>query len=237
MSIFKKLKTEGLEESQERVGGLSRIFDSDIYTGVIKMIYADQAKSGAMNINLIINVDSREYKETIYITNKQGENFFMRDKKKQALPGFIIVNELALITTGKELSELDVEEKVVNVYNYESKKEEPTKVQAITDMIGETISFAVMQIIEDKTTKNGNGEYVPTGETRTINEIKKFFDTESHKTVSEATKEMEATFWDKWLEAHQGKTSNKAKGAKEQPDNVEETSTDTKPKKSLFGKK
>ena len=73
MSLFGNLKADGLEETQDRLGGYSP-FDTDIYTGKIKMAYADKSDSGAQNVNLVVDINGKEYRETVYITIGPGSN-------------------------------------------------------------------------------------------------------------------------------------------------------------------
>ena len=107
MSFFKNLSSDGLEEAQDRLGGYQPL-DTDIYHGVIKAMYAGQAASGAMNVTVIVDLNGKEYRETVYITNKNGENFFLnkQDKsKKVPLPGFTTIDDICLIATGSPLAE------------------------------------------------------------------------------------------------------------------------------------
>lgn len=213
MSLFKNLTNTGLEEATDVLGG-SSLFPSDIYTGTIKVAYAGASKSGAQNITLLVNINGKEYRETIYITNKQGQNFYISkndETKKNPLPGFSLVDNICLITTNKSLSEQDSEEKVVNIYDFDAKKELPTRVPVLTDLTGKTISLAILQEIVNKNVKDDSGNYVPINETRNQNVIEKAFDTESHLTVSEAKGNRVSVFWDAWLEKNKDKIKDKTK--------------------------
>ena len=93
--MFGNMTTDGMEKQEDRLGGGYQPLETDIYTGVIKAAYAGKSQSGAMNITLIVQLGDREYRETVYISNRNGENFFVsKDKKKVALPGFTIINHL-----------------------------------------------------------------------------------------------------------------------------------------------
>lgn len=213
MSLFSNLKNDGLEESEDRLGGFAAL-ESDIYTGPIKMAYAGKSDSGARNITVILGLPGgKEHRETVYITNKKGENWYVhkddKDKKKQALPGFTLIDDLCLVATGKPLAEQDAEDKMVKVYDAEQKKEVPKSVPVLTDLIGKEVSVAISKVLENKSVKEGN-EYVATAETRTTNAIEKVFDTETKMTVAEARKgDEKGTFWDAWLERNKGQTRDK----------------------------
>lgn len=252
-ALFGTLTTDGLEEAEDRLGGF-RPHDTNIYGGTIKALYAGQSDGGARNVTLIAELDGREYRETIYVTNKKGENFFYaKDKdgkptdKKVPLPGFTTVNDLCLIVTGKPLSEQTAEDKIVNVYDKEVGREIPKSVPMLTELVGTDIaSFGVVRVLENKSERVGD-EYVPTAETRDANFIEKVFHTETKMTVVEATNGAdEATFWNSWLEKNEGVTRDKRTvkdgnggqsgrpGASRTPPQAGGTA---KPGKSLFGSK
>lgn len=219
-AIFGNLTTDGLEEAEDRLGGFQPL-DTDIYSADIKAMYAGQSAGGAQNVTVIADVNGREYRETIYITNKKGENFFLNknDKtKKVPLPGFTTVNDICLVATGQPLSEQATEDKVVNVYDKDAGREIPKSVPMLVNCLGKNVSLAIVRQVENKSVKQGD-EYVPTADTREINFIDKVFDTESHMTVVEAVNEAdEAAFWDSWIDRNRGKTRDKveavADGAK-----------------------
>ena len=231
MSIFANMSSTGLEESQDSLGGFS-LLESDIYEATIKALYATTAKSGAMALNIVADINGREYRETVYVTNKEGQNFFVKSNKKIPLPGFVTINDLCLCGIGKELSELDTEEKVVNIYNVEQKKEVPTPVPMIVEMIGAKVALGIHKETVNKRVLSGD-TYVESNETREQNRINKVFDLESHKTVHEGKAGAEATFWDKWLEKYKGKTLDRAKKGDSAP---KAAPAATAPRKSLFGK-
>lgn len=250
MSLFGNLKTDGLEESQDRLGGYSPL-DTDIYTGKIKMAYADKSSGGAHNVNLVVDINGKEYRETVYVTNKKGENFFMNrdDKtKKVPLPGFTTIDDICLVTTEKPLAGQDVEDKVVKLYDYEAKKELPKTVPVLVDLIGKEVSLAIVRQLENKNVKNGAGEYEPTAETRESNTIAKVFHTPTKMTMVEARNGNETgTFWDSWLERNKGQISDKRelkdgqagapKGAAKSGPPMPTASAAPAERKSLFGKK
>lgn len=204
MSLFQNMKTEGLEKSEDRLGGF-QAFASDIYTGTIKQLFAGESKSGAMNITLLLDIGGKEYRETIYISNKKKENFFTKDGKKQPLPGFTVINDICLIATGKELNEQPTEEKIVKVWDPETKSEQPKAVPVLVDCLGKSVSLGILNQLENKEAKDASGEYKPTAETRVSNLIDKVFHPELKVTVAEARLGKETgEFWDAWLKRNQG---------------------------------
>ena len=214
MSLFGNLKSDGLEENQDRLGGFS-VLDTDVYAGKVKVAYAGQSKEGARNVTLILDLGGQEHRETIYITTKKGDNFYVKDGKKIALPGFTTIDDLCQVTTDKVLAEQNAEEKIVNVYDPDAKKEMPKSVPVLTDLTGKDVLVAIQRSTVDKTQKNDAGEYVPTGESRDENTIEKVFHPSFRCTVVEAKKAAadgkapEAGFITSWVERNKGKTRDK----------------------------
>ena len=250
MSLFGNLKSDGLEQTQDRLGGGYQPKETDIYTGKIKALYAGKSAGGAQSVSLILSLaDGSEYRETFWITNKKGENFFLNkdDKtKKVPLPGFTIVDDLCLVTTGKPLAEQDTEEKTIKLYDSEAKKELPKAVPMLVEALGLEVSLGIVKVLENKNEKQGE-EYVPTAETRELNSTDKVFHTETRMTVVEAREGAEvAKFWDSWLERNKGNTRDKrtikdgqagtAGAPKAAGASAAAPAAGGAPRKSLFGK-
>lgn len=212
-NLFANMTTDGLEQTQDRLGGGYAARETDLYTGKIKAMYAGQAASGARSVSIIMDMeDGQEYRETFYITNKAGQNYFLNKSdptKKVPLPGFTIVDDICLVTTGKPLAEQATEDKVINLYDPEQKKEMPKAVPMLTEVIGNEVTLGILKQLENKSEKVGN-DYVPTAETREINVTDKVFHTESRRTVVEAKSGAEkAAFIDSWAERNKGQTRDK----------------------------
>lgn len=211
---FGDLSTDGIEAARDVLGGGGAV-DSGVYTGTIKLAYAGMSSGGARSLTVHLDLDGREYREVLYVTNKQKQNYYEKDGKKSPLPGFTVANDLALLATGLALSEQEIEEKVVKLYDFDAKAEVPTKVQAMTSLHGRAISVGILKQLEDKKKKNDSTQqYEPTGETRETNVIDKVFHAETGKTVSEYTaKVAEAEFQGKWKAKNDGVVRNKTTGA------------------------
>lgn len=215
MSLLSGLSTDStIADEKDSVGG-SRIRASGLYPLTIALAYLTKSAGGALALNLTMKDDDGEVRQQVWITNKKGENFYLDKKQeKQYLPGFNQANSLALLTLGKEISALDTEEKVVNLYNFELKADVPTKVDMVMDLIGQEILVGLLKQTVDKTQKNDAGEYVPTGETREENEVDKFFRASDRMTSSEIrARAEEAVFATTWETKWKDQVRNKAKGA------------------------
>lgn len=220
MSLLSNLKTDDkIQDDKDVLGGAYKVFDSDIYNGTIKYAYLQKSQSSdSLAINLNVDIDGTEYKETLWISNRNGQNFYEKNGKKNYLPSFTTANSIALFACQKELSDLDTESKVLNLFNWEHKKEVPTEVPCITALHGKPVTLGIIKEIKPKQVKNSDGDYVDTDETKEINTISKVFHPDNHKTVAECkAKADKAEFYDKWLEKYKGyvnevapKTPNKA---------------------------
>ena len=248
MKMFSNMTTDGLEEAGDRLGP-GGLIDTGIYEGTVKLAFAGSAQSSkAQSITIHIDINGFEFRETFWVTNRDNENFYVDKKdpnKKHPLPGFQMVDELCLVTTGYPLTDQDFEEKVVQLYDYEKKKDAPQNVPVLINLLGKPVRVAVVKQVVDKQKKNDAGVYVNTGETREENVADKFFHQESLRTVSEIRNGAEeATFHDAWKTKNAGKTRNRAKGAQGNSGTPGRpgaaaggTAAAQKPKTSLFGAK
>lgn len=211
--LFGNLSKEGTEATEDRLGGGFKVFDTDAYAAVIKLAYAGESTGGAKSMNYEFELeDGSTYKETVWTTNKQGGNTYAKDGKKYLLPGYIVADEIALLTAELELTDLEFEEKVINLYDYDAKKEVPTKVQMATELLGKKIILGIQKVLEFKNKKEGD-EYVATSDTRETNNIQKAFHYDLMVTVSEAQAgKKEPGFYTAWVEKNKGQTYDKTKG-------------------------
>lgn len=233
------------EVEDDYVPGKFKLFDTDIYSATIKAAYLTNSnKSKAQAMNLILTVDGSEVTQQIWMSNGQGGVTYKDKKtgKDTPLPGFNAMNALAMLATGKELGELDVEDRTLNLYDYDAKAEVPTSVPCYVDLHGVEIQIALQRQTVDKTKEKakGSGVYETTGETRDINEVVKYFPGSAQITISELKKFIEGlganwaetiqegdllkairkygeepgSYATNWLKSNRGQVYNKAKGAK-----------------------
>ena len=219
MSLLSTLTSDAsIANEKDSVGG-GGVLDSGLYPATVTLAYAQKSEGGALGLVLQAKTNQgRDIRQTLWMTSgtaKGCKNYYEKDGVKNHLPGYVAANALALLTTGKEISELDTETKVVNVYNKDAQAEVPTKVEAIVDLMGQEILIGVIKQTVDKTQKTDAGTYVPTGETRDENEIDKFFRASDRKTTAEIRAQAEeAAFADVWEKKWAGVTKDRAsKGA------------------------
>ena len=216
MSLLANLTSdESIANEKDSVGG-GGVLESNIYPAKVTLAYVTKSGGGALGLVLSAKTtEGRDIKQTLWMTSgteKGCKNYYEKDGQKNYLPGYLAANALALLTTGKEISGLETETKVVNVYNSDAKAEVPTKVEMVMDLLGKEILIGLIKQTVNKTKKDdATGVYLPTGETRDENEIDKFFRASDRKTTAEIRAQVEeAKFADTWLEKWQGKVKGKA---------------------------
>ena len=225
-----------IQDSGDFLGG-SRTLDTGVFDFVIDMAYYDKSTGGAGSLTLSLkSKEGVELKQTLWIKsgNKKGNKIFYVDKKnnKRYLPGFEIADAIALLSVKKSILKVVPEIKTVMVYDFDEKKELPTQKEVLVELIGAEICLGVTKQIVDKNVDDGNGEWVPSGVTRTENEIQKVFRMKDGMTVTEIrAKATESVFKAKWLEKNEGNVIDKTvaqKGEQTAPvDSAAAGSTDT----------
>lgn len=220
MSLLKSLATnDSISNEKDSVGGGGPL-ESGLYNTTVSMAYLSKSKGGALGLVLTLKTEEgKDIRQTLWMTSgteKGCKNYYeTKTGEKQYLPGFNIANSLTLLTVGKEISDLETETKVVNVYSAEAKAEVPTKVEVLMDLLNQEVTVGLIKQTVDKTTKNeSTGLYEPTGETRDENEIDKLFRTRDRMTTAEIRAQAEeAKFIDTWAAKFTGTVKNKSKGA------------------------
>lgn len=222
MSMFSNMTTENLETTEDSLGGGFEPVPSAVYDAVIKNMYVGESTSSkAKKITIIASAGGSEIREDIWFTNGKGENFYISKDEKKArlpLPGFTTIDDICLLVTGHPLSEAATEDKMVKIYNYTEKKDVPTQVPVLIDLIGKPIKLGVLRQIVNKQKKGDDGKYhnvMVEGkpETRAENTINKVFHAETGRTVNEYRHEIETPeFMTAWKERNDGKDKNKVKG-------------------------
>lgn len=218
MSILGNLKVaEDAAPEEDRVGG-RQLFDSAVYPAKIKMAYLRAADSGAIGLTLITDLDGKEFSKTVYISNKAGETFTVKDGKQVNMMGFNLANSLAMVACGKPLNQLKDEERLQKVRNFKEKKDENIKVQVIVDLLDKEVNIGIVRQEVNKQVKQGDS-YVPTDDKVEENEISKFFCakkkflnmTATEMLAAQKDDTQTAEFITKWKEANEGKVINRFK--------------------------
>jgi hypothetical protein len=251
MSKLAKLGQDNEVETEKDSLGFTGVLPSDLYNAVINAAFITETSSGAMAFNVHFTTEQGQpYREIFYITSsdaKGNKEYYVNKKTgvKHYLPGYNQANSLCLLTTGFEIADMETEEKVIDLYDFEEQAEVPTEVDMVTALNDKFVILGIVEIHKNKSVKNDNGDYVDTNEIRKFNEIDKIFGGDSDeedfygKTTYEIRNELDGSFKDKWLKKWEGKVKNQYKeivGKKSR--NVKRTNnTPGEKKKKLFGKK
>lgn len=187
---------------------------SGIYNLIIKYVYAQKSKSGALGVHAAFQVadgehKGRDFRITEYVTSgdaKGNKTFYEKPKdgggvEQFALPGFALIDSMAQLVAKKSILNCANEKRTIKLYDFDKKAEVPTDVDMFVELVNKGVCGCVLHRIEDKNAKNTQtGEYEPTGQTRTTNVVDKFLNAADRKTVSEIQNNIPADFKDKWLE-------------------------------------
>ena len=243
-NIFANKKPAVTTEVEDDFIGGGGVLSTDIYPATIKYAFVGKAQnSDARNLTICLKVNGLEISRQIWMTNRNGDVTYTDKKTKEDknLPGYNQVNGLCMLLCSKEVGDMEVEEKQLSLYDYESKKEIPQAVDCFVELHGLNLQVAIQEQIVDKTEKNeASGEYEPTGETRNINEFIKFFPEDKLVTISEVAHfvkslggdfeevlqggdigkainkmDEDGAYATTWLEKNRGKAYDKSTGKKE----------------------
>lgn len=218
MSLLNKAKTnvkpEDIKGGKERdtLGGGS-VQETGVYGYELDSIYTTESKSGAVGIvvNLLLDNGSK-YSETMYITTGRDKGcnpYFEKNGEKTYLPSYVMLDSFANMVTGKGITDQDTAERVLNVWDYESKSEKPTKVEALVDLFKVKGFVAITKTRSNKQVKGDNG-YIDSPDERFTNNISKFFNDQG-QTSSEQTAGVKGDFLTQWKEKYTGVTVDKYK--------------------------
>lgn len=247
MNVLAGKSDKSIQAETDTLGG-RQLLDSNVYLAEIKLAYFTESKNGATGLNCTFIIDpegqKKEYNETLWCTNRSGETFYTNSQgEKKYLAGYLHADALALLTVGESIGDLATEEKIVKVYNSEAKSEVPTKVDAVTPLMGQRIKLAITkQTVNQNKLNEATEKYEPTAETRDENSIQKVFSAENDMTTAEIRAEAEAPgFMHSWLDKYAGQVVNRVKevaqGARSGSPRTGAGAGASRPKSSLFGKK
>ena len=191
-----------------------RTVDSGVYQGTIKNAFIGKSSGGATSVSLEVKLDSgKTIFETIYVTNKQGNNTYEKDGVIGYLPGFLTVNQIALFATGKDLYELEpeLEERIVKQYDSKAGKQVDKPAMVIVPLLEQTILVAIKEVRENKTKAGDGNKRITLAEDRVFNTIDKVFHPSTFHTQAELEQDKEAAYIDTWKKDNEGKLDDRYK--------------------------
>lgn len=218
MSLLEGAKTTSeVEKNTDRLGGF-QLLNSAVHLMEIEVAYLHVSAGGARALAIRAKNDAGSIRATEYFTSgtkKDCKTYYTKDGKNYDLPGFILVSDLMKVVTGGGLENAVMEEKTIKLYSQEAGGEVPTKVQMVTNLVGQKVALGILKQVVDKTAKDAAGDYQPTGETREENIISKVFNDKGLTVVEIAQGVTEPGFILDWKKQYEDKVINLAKGAKD----------------------
>lgn len=182
----------------------SKVYLATILSAHIKLPAANSnSQSTAVVLSFKLPEEDREYTETLYFKKRDGNIYYEKNGTKLLLPGYENIQDLAKVACNKNLDQLNQINKVLNIYNPDHKKEVPTEVPVLEDLIGKTIYMGIQKIIRRKQ-KEVNGKYLNTDEQQVINQIDKFFSDRGFTASEMSHNATEPVFIMQWKEAKAG---------------------------------
>lgn len=208
MSFLKKLKTaDKVEAPTDRLGG-SNVRKSDVNTFVFKNMYFLPSDKGAMMCYVTLTDESgQDYREALCVASgdaKDNSPTYVNNGKTYFLPGYNIVNAMTMLVLETDITDIETETNVVKHYDKGAKKEVPTEVEVVVDIIGQSVQLAIKHAAKNKQ-EQVNGKWVDINEKREFNEIDSVFHEGTDQTLSEALEELEATHKEAWLTKNKDK--------------------------------
>ena len=191
-----------------------RTVDSGVYQGTIKNAFIGKSSGGATSVSLEVKLDSgKTIFETIYVTNKQGDNTYEKDGVIGYLPGFLTVNQIALFATGKDLYELEpeMEERIVKQYDSKAGKQVDKPAMVIVPLLEQPILVAIKEVRENKTKAGDGNKRITLADERVFNTIDKVFHPSTFHTQAELEQEKEAAYLESWKKDNEGKLDDRYK--------------------------
>lgn len=227
-----------LEESQEvKTSSGNFTLETDVYKVKIKDMYAIVSSGGALGIRLILGYGdnfSNEYREDIYISNKEKKFTFIdkKDGKEKPLPGYALINDICCLCTDSSLAGVaeNTVEQVKKVYDFKTKSEVNESHETYVDLIDQIFLAGIVKQEEPKKKYGSDGKLYTTDETRFTNHIQVAFDSETMNTLyefdhAEGEDVPEHKAYDSFMEDLKGKIIKK----KDKSDNTTKPSNDTVP--------
>jgi hypothetical protein len=192
-----------VETQGDFIPGGSFTNPTGIYKCLIELAYMGKSRGGARSVTVHFKQadGGMTHRETFYITSGEAKGckpYYVKDGKKIALPGYEMIDNLAMLAAGKRLAQLNAEDKVVKLWDWEARKETNQTVPVLTELMGQAVRVGLVLREENKRTKVGD-EYVDTNDKREFNEVSKLFHAKGGLTVAEARAGLEdGEFINEW---------------------------------------
>lgn len=239
MSLLSGLSTPAdVAEEKDILGGGSYQCDSGVYDAVIEYAYAEKNENGTLVLHFGAKLDDGfQLKQRINLTKRTGETFYTnKSGEKFPMSGFVVGEAISLFGAQKPLAELESKQATVKVYNKELKKEVPTDVPMLVELLNKPIKLGIKKVIKPSGSYDAANNWIEDqSKTFTFNEIDKVFHPKSGLTVPEIrAKKTEAQFLKDWQDKWQGKVDDQTDGTAATASGTPAAATAAAPTSSLF---
>jgi len=202
--ILDKVKTsKKIQDTPQDMLPGRKLLESDVYGATLGVCYLRESPKGAVGMTITAKINKQDYEETIYFTNREGEDYYTRNNKDYPLPGKSKLNSLCMLATGKGLLEQSTDVRHLTLYE-KGKKVENKPVEILPDLKGKQLIFGIVKVKENKT-KRVNEKYRLTDEVREYNEIDTIANKDMFTYAELAAGIKEPAFLQKWLKANKEK--------------------------------
>ena len=215
MGLFSNVKSSTkTEKVTDRVGGFV-IHETGVYEATLRRMYASKADSGSLGVTLELDLftdpnsdKTTRMTKTIYVTNSEGENFFIsqKDNKQYMNSGWLMIDAIANFATDGEagLAELETEE--VFIKRTVDGQETTVTVEGYPEVADLSLNIGLMKV-NKPVSKKVDGKWVDTEEMRDENEIERIFNEEGFTFLEWEANQLDAPeFINKWEKEWKGKT-------------------------------
>lgn len=208
MSIAALQLGSNVEKTNEDViatGGF--LLPTGLYPMVIENAFLDKTDSGAMmmHVHLKRKIGGNQvyrFSNCILSGNDKGNKpTYVKDGKEYPLPGYSQMNQICKIAGDVTLGQIEPENKLIKLYDFDAKAEVPREVPVVTQIVGQEILVGIRLRKENKRALS-NGKWVDTNEAREFNEIDKVFYPDGFTVTEKVAEATEAAFVEKWRAAH-----------------------------------
>lgn len=152
---FNFVKDNSIEESKEFTG--SAVLPTDVYPAIVEQAYIQARKNQQGDNNLFATLKLKVTKsdgttqlltDTFFIAKQTANGlqyWYEKDGKKTEYPAFSALNRHLQNAIGEDLFTTILEEKTLPVYNFQTQKEEPTQVQAISKLFNIEVAAGIYE--------------------------------------------------------------------------------------------
>lgn len=197
--------------------------ESGIYPVKISMAYLDESATGAWCVKLTLKDSEFEIFEqtfSLYVTSgkaKGCKNYYEdRDGNRRKLPSLALMDQITQVTLGKNLGELEPEQKIIQVWDMETKGKVDAKKYVYMELIGKEFQAGILKIEDNKRVKTDSG-WESSNEKRIFNDLDKAFNSDGLTVAEIRSGDMSPAFIHDYAKKYTGVTVNKFKSVGENP--------------------